>query len=126
MTVVDSTVPADGKAHTILVEVDELPDEATDAYDSVEARGEALDRAVAVARDVYGEGLDLVRSCAARVARMIVDIDNAIDIDKVARPSQLEVQLAIKLDGELGAIIAKSSAGAQLQVTMTWARPTPP
>lgn len=120
MPVVDSTQRADGHELTILVEVDEPSRGVTDAYDRVETRGEALDRAVAVARDVFGEGLDLARSCAARVAHSISEFD------KAAKPNEVEVQLAIKLDAELGAFIAKSSAGAQLQVSMKWVRPASP
>jgi len=43
-----------------------------------------------------------------------------------ARPDELEVQLAVRLDYELGAVlVAKGSAGAQLQVTMRWATGRP-
>ena len=35
---------------------------------------------------------------------------------------EFEVSLAIKLDAEVGAILAKTSAGAQMQVTMKWSR----
>ncbi len=40
----------------------------------------------------------------------------------MARPSEFEVQLAIKLDSQVGAILAKASAEAQLQVTMKWVK----
>jgi Trypsin-co-occurring domain 1 len=61
--------------------------------------------------------MTLVRYCASRVAETL---------DKVAEvrpPTEFEVQLSIKLDAELGAILAKASAEAQLQVTMRWSRP---
>jgi hypothetical protein len=43
-------------------------------------------------------------------------------MDDALRPLEFSVQLAIKLDSEVGAVIAKASAGAQLQVTMKWVK----
>lgn len=67
-------------------------------------------------QDALGDGLDLTHKCAARVVDTIKAMDNKL------RPKEFTVQLAIKLDSEVGAVIAKASAGAQLQVTMKWVK----
>jgi hypothetical protein len=41
-------------------------------------------------------------------------------MDEATRPEELEVKIAIKLDSEVGAVIAKASTGAQIEVTMKW------
>jgi hypothetical protein len=75
--------------------------------------GEAA-RVVAAARDVFGEAMKLTRSCAKRVVESVKQMDEA------TRPEELEVKIAIKLDSEVGAVIAKASTGAQIEVTMKW------
>ena len=55
-----------------------------------------------------------VRSCAVKAVSGIKSINEA------SRPDEFELKLAIKLDSEMGAVIAKVSAGAQLEVTMKW------
>jgi hypothetical protein len=101
----------------IYVEVDQVSDaEPASIYAEVETRAEAAQKVVTLARDVFGEGLELARSCAARVARGLDDMPETM------RPDEFELQLAIKLDSEVGAVIAKARAGAQLQVSMRWRR----
>ncbi len=102
--------PAGGP--TIQVEVDGVPDSGGAVYR--EARGGAGRRVIRATHDLFGEGLALARACAARVAGTL---------DEIAResgPDELTLQLAIKLDSEVGAVVAKASAGAQLQVTIKW------
>ncbi|MCL2581163.1 MAG: hypothetical protein FWE35_01765 [Streptosporangiales bacterium] len=36
------------------------------------------------------------------------------------QPDEVEIQLGVKLDGSFGALIASSSAGAHLDVTLRW------
>jgi len=99
----------------IYVEVDEVPDNGPAAiYGEVETRAEAAQKVVTLARDVFGEGLELARNCAGRVARGLADLPDAM------KPDEFELQLAIKLDAEVGAVIVKTQAGAQLQVSMRW------
>ncbi len=63
---------------------------------------------------MYGDGLDLARRCAEQAATRFQGIADG------ARPDEIEVQLAIKLDASLGAVLVQSSAEAQLQVTFRW------
>jgi hypothetical protein len=47
-------------------------------------------------------------------------MDSVSQMSDSIKPNEFEVQLAIKFDSEMGAFIAKASAGAQMQVTMKW------
>ena len=77
-------------------------------------RNNTVEKAEKIAKDLFSDGMDLVRLCAAKTVQGIQKIDPSI------RPEEFELKLAIKLDSELGAVVAKASAGAQLEVTMKW------
>jgi hypothetical protein len=97
---------------TIQVEVDSVPASEGGVYR--DARGGAASKVIEATRDVFGEGLALARACAVRVAGTLGEIA------RESRPEELTLQLAIKLDSEIGAMIAKAGAGAQLQVEIKW------
>ncbi|WP_328677357.1 hypothetical protein OG226_13400 [Streptomyces sp. NBC_01261] len=109
---------ADGQDHQvpIYVEVDTAPPPGGLAgmYDGVDTRENAAERVLAVARDVYGDGLELARRCARQAAARLHDLGDGLT------PDEVELQLSIKLDAELGAFLVKSGAEAQLQVTFRW------
>ena len=99
----------------IYVEVDQARDvEPASIYAEIETRADPAQKVITLARDVFGDGVELARSCAARVAQGLADLPETM------KPDEFELQIAIKLDSEVGAVIAKASAGAQLQVTMRW------
>jgi hypothetical protein len=108
--IVRSTEVLEGNSVAILVEVDHPPAQPG-VYGDV--RGGA-DKVIEGAQDVFGKGLQLARTCASQV------VDSVNQVKKEHRPDEFQVQLAIKLDAEVGAILSKASAGAQMQVTMTW------
>jgi hypothetical protein len=58
--------------------------------------------------------MSTVRNMAKRAVRTIQSIPVS------ERPSRVEFQFGIKMNGEAGAMIAKVSAEAALNVTMTW------
>jgi hypothetical protein len=91
-----------------LIEVDRLPE--------VNVYGETRNAAATLkaAGDLFGDGLELARRTAGRVVESIKKMEDEI------RPNEFEVQLAIKLDGEVGAFVVKTSAEAQLHVRMKW------
>jgi hypothetical protein len=93
----------------IYIEVDKLPDNSV--YQNM--RG-VSDNILSAARDLFGDGLQLINACAARVVK------NINEIDETTKPDEFEVQLAIKLDSQLGAVLAKMGTEAQMQVTMKW------
>ncbi|WP_327400532.1 HD domain-containing protein [Streptomyces sp. NBC_01288] len=111
-------VAADGpdRERPIYVEVDTAPtpDGLKDMYDGIDTRENAAERVLAVARDVYGDGLELARNCARQAAGRLHDLGEGLT------PDEVELQLSIKLDAELGAFLVKSGAEAQLQVTFRW------
>ena len=111
MLVIKSTESVDGEAIPMLIEVDQDPAGSVRGP----TRG-AADRAVKTADGLFQDGLELARQSASKVATTIHAID-----DKM-RPDEFEVTLAIKLDLQAGAVIAKTSAGAQLDVRMLWKR----
>lgn len=109
-------VTADGLDGPIYVEVDGVPAAGAlgDVYKGVDTRGNPAGRVLEVARDVYADGLDLARRCARQAAERLQDLGEGL------RPDEVELQLSIKLDAELGALLVKSGAEAQLQVTFRW------
>jgi len=115
VAVVKSTELLEGDSVAILVEVDHPPIQPG-VYGDV--RGGA-EKVIEGAHDVFGKGLDLARTCASQV------VESVRKVQEDHRPDEFQVQLAIKLDAEVGAILSKMSAGAQMQVTMTW-RPSKP
>jgi hypothetical protein len=88
---------------------------AAGVYDGIDTRARPADRVLDVARDVYGDGLDLARRLAEEAARRFSGMDEA------SRPAEIELQLAIRLDATLGAVVVTTGAEAQLQVTFRWA-----
>ena len=110
MPVVRSTEALEGDTVAILVEVDHPPAQPG-VYGDV--RGGA-EKVIEGAQDVFGKGVQLARTCASQLAEGIRKAQED------QRPDEFQVQLAIKLDAEIGAILSKTSAGAQMQVTMTW------
>jgi Trypsin-co-occurring domain 1 len=111
--IVRSAENVDGDSVSILVEVDDLPIQPG-VYGDV--RGSGAEKVIEGVQDVFEKGLKLARTCASQV------VDNIRKIQEDNRPDEFQIQLAIKLDAEVGAILTKASAGAQMQVTMTWKR----
>jgi hypothetical protein len=113
MPIVKSTEVLNGESIAILVEVDHPPVQPG-VYGNV--RGGA-EKVIEGAQDVFEKGLELARTCASQT------LENIRKIQEDHRPDEFQIQLSIKLDAEVGAILTKASAGAQLQVTMTWKQP---
>jgi len=114
MPVIKKTETIDGEEITIFVEVDQLPDEESVYKDLRGLDAAKAAKVVESVGDAFGDAMQLVRSCAVKVVSGIKSINEA------SRPDEFELKLAIKLDSEMGAVIAKVSAGAQLEVTMKW------
>ncbi|MFK0114331.1 CU044_2847 family protein [Streptomyces sp. NPDC090994] len=117
MVILVGPVPA-GTDGPIPVEVDVAPGPSADdgldlVYGGEETRDGAGQRVVRVARDVYTDGLDLARRCAAQAVRRFGELEEAL------RPDEIELQLAIKIDAGVAALV-KSGAEAQLQITLRW------
>jgi Tfp pilus assembly protein PilF len=116
MTIVTPAGTNEGRgAAPLYVEVDDVS--APDGLDAVlagDTRAHPAARVLEIAHDVYDEGLDLARRCAAQAAARLSDLGQGVT------PDEVELQLAIKLDATLGAVLAKSGAEAQLQVTFRW------
>lgn len=110
-----AVVAGDLAVRPIYVEVEEAREvDAAQIYAEVATRADPARRVITLTRDVFGEGVDLARSCASRVAEGLGGLPEEV------RPDEFELHVAIKLDSEVGAVVAKESAGAQLRVTMRW------
>jgi len=114
MPVLKQTLQGSDGEQIIYIEVDtpQAPNPYTEG-DILRWQGSQV---VDAARDIFGSGMDLISTCAEQVFRAVQKVD------QVLRPTDFEVQLSIKLDSEVGAILAKASAEAQLQVTMKWSK----
>jgi hypothetical protein len=75
---------------------------------------DAAKQVINTARDVFGEAMQLAHNCAASVVESISQMPAQI------RPNEFEVQFAVKLNSEVGAVIAKLGSEAQLQINMKW------
>jgi hypothetical protein len=109
----DTIVNKEGEEVAIYIEVDQLPQQPRTYYGDLRDQGKEV---VAAANDVFSKGMSLIQTCAEQVVTTIQKVDHTV------RPTEFEIQLAIKLDSEVGAILAKASAEAQLQVTMRWTK----
>jgi Trypsin-co-occurring domain 1 len=110
MPIVKSTSIVEGEAIDIYIEVDDLPQEKS-PYGNTRGDGKDIPKA---ALDMFESGLDLARQCAKQAVMGIHKMDEKF------RPEEFEVKLAVKLDSEVGAVLAKVSTGAQMEVTMKW------
>jgi hypothetical protein len=70
-----------------------------------------LDLTVESARAV-SKAMDTIRSMGEQVSATVESL--------VRRPTQAEVTFGITLDAEAGALLAKASAGASIEVKLTW------
>ncbi|MEU6534447.1 CU044_2847 family protein [Streptomyces sp. NPDC047000] len=111
----------DGMDGPIYVEVDtgSAEDGLDGVFDGIGTRGNPAARVLDATRHVYEDGLELARRCATRAAIRLGDLGEGL------KPDEVELQLSIKFDAELGAVLAKSGAEAQLQVTFRWTPGTP-
>jgi hypothetical protein len=112
MPILSTTETIEGEEVTILVQVDKAT--STSTYYAEPQRGKGSTKVIESARDVFGDGMSLARACAKKAVNGIRLLDDQF------RPEEFELKLAISLDSEMGAFIAKTSAGAQLEVTMKW------
>ncbi len=108
MPIYENTQNVDGQEITIAIEVDEPID--TSPYRDLRDGSKGMD----MARDLFGNGMDLAKDCATRAVK------NLKEMNEDAKPDEFQLQFSIKLEAQAGAIIAKTSTEAQLQVTMTW------
>jgi Trypsin-co-occurring domain 1 len=108
----NTTIASNGETVTIYIEVDEAQiNDPHNPYEDLRGTGQHI---VTTAKDVFGSSMELIRTCAEQVFHAVEKVGSA------ARPTGFEVQLAIKLDATVGAILAKTGAEAQLQVTLKW------
>jgi hypothetical protein len=113
MQIVKNEEIIDDQVVTIYIEVDQVAQAKGGYYEDL--RGPA-DQVVTAARDLFGDGLRLAHNCAGRVVKSIKEMPDVI------RPDEFQVQLAIRLDSQVGAVLAKMGAEAQMRVSMKWER----
>ena len=81
-------------------------------------------------REVAKTPDDLARESAAAVAKAMDTIREMGErvratVDSMSlRPTKVEVTFGVKLDAEVGAIIAKASGGASIEVKLAWEHPS--
>lgn len=109
MPVYENTQVIQGEEITIAIEVERLTS-PSDPYQDLRD-GE---RRLEAARDLFGDGIKLAQNCATRV------VNGIKAMKETTKPDEFQLQFAITLDTQVGAIIAKTRTEAQLQVTMTW------
>ncbi|MFX0200110.1 MAG: CU044_2847 family protein [Candidatus Hodarchaeota archaeon] len=117
MPIINHQQKIDNEVIDIKIEVDKVPEKSNDYYQNLRKnlRG-SKDKVINIAKDLFGDGLQLAHNCALQVVNRIKDMNEFV------RPDEFSLQLAIKLDSEVGAVLAKMGTEAQMLVSMKWAR----
>ncbi|MGW1407455.1 CU044_2847 family protein [Streptomyces sp. NPDC002403] len=119
--IIGSTTPGEDGPIPVVVDAetfaaDPAPTgEGESFYSPGETRGgaDAARRVLAGAGDLYGDGLDLARRCAAQAMRRLGDLGEGM------RPDEIELQVGITFEAGMAAVV-KAGAEAQIQVTFRW------
>lgn len=114
MPIIKSTSEVEGEQIDIYIEVDEEPEVPDSENPYQDVRESIAKKAIKAVGNVFGDGLALSRRCAREVIRSVNQMDDEV------KPNEFEVQLAIKLNSEVGAALTKLGGEAQMQVTMKW------
>jgi hypothetical protein len=109
MHVVKDTQTIDGQEISIYIEVSDEPTQKSPYPDQRSAK-----EAIKKVDELFGDGMSLIHNCATRVVGTIQNMGQA------TRPDEFEIQLAIKLSTEVGAILTKMGGEAQMLVSMKW------
>ncbi|NEP56900.1 MAG: hypothetical protein F6K31_07720 [Symploca sp. SIO2G7] len=114
MPIIKSTSKVDGEQVDIYIEVDQEPEVSDSDNPYRDTRENTAQKSIKAMGNVFGDGLALSRKCAAQVVHSVNQMHDTV------KPNEFEVQLAIKLSTEAGAILTKFGGEAQMQVTMKW------
>ena len=114
MPIIKSTSEVEGEQIDIYIEVDEEPEVPDSDNPYQDVRESLAKKAIKAVGNLFGDGLALSRRCAREVIRSVNQMDDEV------KPNEFEVQLAIKLNSEVGAALTKFGGEAQMQVTMKW------
>jgi len=114
MPIIKSTSEVDGEQVDIYIEVDEVPETLDAESPYQDTRENLAKKSLKAVDNVFGDGLALSRKCAVQVIQSVRKMHDAV------KPNEFEVQLAIKLNSEVGAVLTKFGGEAQMQVTMKW------
>lgn len=118
MAIIRDTVQCNGQEVEVFIEVGDLVDTQTllprhDGASSQDPLGVAQGGAHQV-KNAFVSARDLIGACASNVSEAV------LKMTEKTRPTEWEVQIGIKFNSELNAILAKSQGEAQLQVTLRW------
>lgn len=119
MAIIRDTVQCNGQEVEIFIEVGDLVDTQTllQRHDGAAFPPDPLGMAqggVHQVKNAFASARDLIGACASNVSEAI------LKMTEKTRPSEWEVQIGIKFNSELNAILAKSQGEAQLEVTLRW------
>ena len=106
----DTVIDAAGKPVVVRIEVADSSLDTSDNGRVTRGGGQVVARA----KDVFNGSMELIHTCATQISTTVHKIPPEL------KPKGFEVQFSIKIDGKVGAFIAESTAGAQLQVTLKW------
>ncbi len=109
MPIVENVEKIDGNDFTMIIEVEKEPQRES-PYKNLRD----IDKTLVKTSELFDKGMDLARNCAAKVVESMKKMGDAV------KPSEFQLQFAVKLDTQVGAVLAKAGSEAQLKVTMTW------
>jgi hypothetical protein len=109
VAIIEDTVINEGQPVVVRIEVADISPEPLN-----EGRVTRGGNVVARAKDAFQDSMQLIHTCATQISTTVHNVAPEL------RPREFEVQFSVKIDGKVGAFIAESTAGAQLQVTLRW------
>ena len=118
MAIIRDTVQCNGQEVEVFIEVGDLVDTQAllprhDGTFPPDPLGVAQG-GVHQVKNAFASARDLIGACASNVSEAV------LKMTEKTRPTEWEVQIGIKFNSELNAILAKSQGEAQLQVTLRW------
>jgi hypothetical protein len=111
VAIIDDTV-TDESGQPVIVRI-EVAENSVENY-GYDRQTRGGPQVVERAKDAFKDSLQLIHTCATQISTTLHTIPPQL------QPREYEVQFSIKIDGKVGAFIAESTAGAQLQVTLRW------
>jgi hypothetical protein len=67
-------------------------------------------------RSAFEDSIDIIDKVSAAVYERLEEIG------KKVKPTEISIEFGVSIDTEVGAVFAKSSAGASFQVSLTWSK----
>lgn len=104
------TVQTTEGAQVINIEIEGRGGERYQPFDYGPTRGDPTE----LGTEAFAKGMALIRTCAEQIAETVAKVSEQ------SKPTGVEVELGIKLEGQVGALVVASGVEAHLHVKLSW------